>query len=270
MTINIKNKKFSVILLILLYILLSVPNSIIASVDKEGVVANGKVIFFQAVPYESFPKGVQDILPENPNYNVILIKDISSPEKTAVIYQGDIFYSNDFIKVEDITTSMYTDPHILPFVDEPFNKLIIGKVSKVKYGGTIIEYLASNNLSLLIVISKLIFYIGGLLIIISVSYILCNSLDIWNIPGVLSSYSFQFIIINILSTLNRDHVIAERYTSSLTDVIVVPFGYLMVLFIPLTIFTKRYVATEKGELFICKMYQYQNRLIKPILSIFNK
>ncbi len=270
MPIKMTNKKFFAAILILLYVLLLIPNSIVASVDKEGFVANGKVINAQTVSYQSFPDGIQDILPNKPNYNVVLIKDISSSEKAAIIYQGDLYSPEDFIKVEDMTTYMYTDPHILPFIEEPFNKLIIGKVDKIEYGGEIIEYLISNNLTLFVVISKLIFYIGGLLIIISLSFIFRGSFEIWNIPGVLSSYSFQFFTINILSTLNQEYLIAERYSPSITDILVVPFGYIFILFIPLTIIIKKYEATDKSENLIYKVFQFQMRLMKPIISIFNK
>ncbi|VVB84503.1 Uncharacterised protein [uncultured archaeon] len=268
---KVSKKQFFAAILICLYLLLLIPNSIVASVDKESIVVNGKVISAQTVPYASFPKGIRDVLPEKPDYNVVLIKDLESPEKTAIIYRGELFSPNDYVKVEDITTNMYTDPHVLPFVDEPFNTLIIGKADKVKAGAGIIDLLTSKNLIFLVAISKIFFLVGGLLIILALSYIFSGtSIEMWILPGILSTYSFQFFIINILTILNRDYVIAERYTPSLTEILVVPFSYLFIFSIPLTFYIKKHETTEKGEILISKANQFQLRLMKPIISMFSK
>jgi len=264
------NKKILAGILIILYIILIIPYCIVSSVDKKDIMENGIVISSQKVSYESSPKGIQDIIQYSNDYNLIVIKDIYSPTKSAVIYKGDQYSPNDFIKIGDITTDLYVDSHYLSFVDRSFNKLIVGKVDKVKYGGGLIEFLAINKLIFLISISKIIFLIGGLLIIVVLGLIFAEMLDIWSIPGVLSIYSFQFFILNTLSILNQENVIASRLTPTIVDTLIFPFGYLFILFIPITIIIRKYEATPNGEKLIDKIFQYQALQIKSFISIFHK
>ncbi len=265
-----KSKFIAGIFLIVLYIIFLLPYSIVSSVDKEDIVKNGIVVSSQTIQYQSFPRGIQDILPNKTDYNLIIIKKVDSPEKSALIFEGDQYLPNDFVKVEDLTTDIYIDSHILSTVDKPFNKLIIGKLNKVTYGGDYIEYLTANKLTFLIALSKAFFYLGGLLIIIVISLLFTGRLEMWTIPGVLSSYSFQFFIINTLSILNQGDVIATRLTPSIIDNLVVPFGYLFIILIPVTVFIKKYEDTNKGQQMLFKLFQYQIQVAKSFISIFKK
>lgn len=264
------NGKLVAGILIVLYIILIIPYSIVSSVDKKDIMENGIVVSSQQVSYESFPKGIQDIIQYPNDYNLIVIKDVYSPTKSAVIYQGDQYSPNDFIKIEDINTDLYIDSHYLSFVDKSFNKLITGKVDQVKYGGGLIEFLAYNKLTFLISISKIVFYIGGFFIVFALGSIFAEVFDIWSVSGVIGSYSFQFFIINTLSLLNQENVIAARLTPSIVDALIVPFGYLFILFIPITIIIKKYEATANGEKLIYSLFQSQIRLKRYFISKFSK
>ena len=106
MFIKISNKKFIAGILIGLYVLSIIPYSIASSVEKKGTIVSGIVETTKKISYQSFPKGIQDILPYRTDYSLIIIKEVDSPEKSAVIFQGDLYSPNDFIKVQDITTDL--------------------------------------------------------------------------------------------------------------------------------------------------------------------
>lgn len=252
-------KKYSkntfIFLIAVIYFLLLIPNITVSNAGDSGIIIEG-----QYVPFQSFPRDIQDLLLNQDGYYILILEDLSSGEQLAVISEDMPYNEGSFVRVSDSTHEWYSDSHVLfSMVSQPFNKIIIGKIGEAEMGGWIVDLIVQLDMSgIILPLSAIDFLIGGFLYIIILSYLIKGTVAVWNIPGILSCYSFQFFYLNIDAILNQVEI----------DEISMIFGVLFLVLLPFTIWLYRYEETEDGNQKIYELYISNKKIFSEIKNKF--
>lgn len=254
--IGIKSKLLALIA-ITFYLSLLVPTIIISNTGESGIILES-----QSVQYQSIPRDIQDLLPHQGDYYITIIDDLSSKERYAVISEQMWYGEGRFVRVGDITNEWYSDSRIFSsMVSQPFDKVIIGEIEEVNMGGWFVEAIVQSDTEedIILILSSIDVLIGGLFLILILSVLLKGSVALWNIPGIMSCYTFQALCASVVALLNQ---------TDIDDKTQMILGTLFVVLIPLTIWLQRYEETEEGEQKIYELYMKNKKIISEIKNKF--
>lgn len=255
----LQNKKLLTILIIVIYLILLVPYIIASNAGESGVVIENRMM-----DVHSLPNDIQDLLIyKNYSYNVILIEDPAtdveklgskSVKERKAIISKERQEKGSFVRIDDITTDIYVTSYKI--IDQPFEKLIIGDVKKAKFADAIEimnnglqqlnDYLSDDifNISQIVAISKVDFYVGGLLFVLVLSFLFHRMFALWNIPAIATLYSFQFFLTMVVGFLNKLKI----------EQSILIFGFIFIPMLPLTFWMKGYEESESGKQKILRLY----------------
>lgn len=244
--------KLLALMVIACYLLLLAPTVILSNAGESGIVLES-----QSVQYQSIPRDIQDLLPHQNEYHITIIDDPASEEQYAVISKQMPYHEGSFVQVNDPTSEWYSDSHILSsIVHHSFDRVIIGKVEEVGVGGGFAETVVQEDI--LRILSSIDFLVGGFFLIMILSVLSTGSVALWNVPGIVSCYSFQFFCTSAVASLNQVDV----------DEIYMAFGLLFVVLIPLTIWLQRYEESDKGQQKIYEVYTEHKRILSKLKAKF--
>jgi len=219
---------------IICYLLLVVPYIVHTNLGDSGIVREIKRIEAQ-----SMPDDIKDVFGrEKESYTVLMVQDTISKRSFAVILTKNAHVTDSVVRVSDRIIDWHVDWHGLDFFGRRYDDLIVGEVQNPSATATLIETILSSRFgSTLFSISKAVFHLGALVLIIYISFLFYNRPALWNIPAVLTCYSFV--------------VFWDNRTANLYQVVVPDmmryFGYMFLILLPLTIKLWRYEESEKGR-----------------------
>jgi len=264
-----ESKKLLTIFILIIYLILLVPYIITSNAGESGVVIEN-----QRMDVHSIPNDIQDLLIyKNNSYNAILIEDpVTNVEKLEgksakerkVIISTESQEKGTFVRIDGITTDIYVTSYNI--IDQPFDKMIIGDAKKAKFAdviGSINNELENLNkyfsddifdISQIVGISQLDFYIGGLLVVLILSFLFHRMFAIWNIPAIATLYSFQFFLTIIVEFLNKMKI----------EKSILIFGFMFILMLPLTLWMKRFEESENGKQKIFRLYAKNKEIFSKI------
>ena len=261
MNIETKQKQKRIILVIFLflcYFVLLAPYIVHTNLQEADV---GIVGDLKIVPVQSLPEDIQDMV-FGEECTVILVEDSISDKKTVVITEKSAhsshIYKSNVIVVADKIIEWHVDWHAYKqyFFDDRFSVLIVGDVEEVGGMESFVEgVLYSSFGSPIFSLSKVIFLLAPLLLIIYVTFSFRNRFYLWNIAAILALYSLEVFVFNMVGSV---HHIA---TFGLWKY----FGYLFVLLIPFTFFFSRYEESEEGQREIKKKCDKIEELIARLI-----
>lgn len=239
--------------------MLLIPYIIVSNAGEAGIVIEG-----QKIDVKSLPDDIQDILiQKNDYYNIILLEfPIAEVTKLngQITKERKLVLSNEnqtdgsFVRIEDVTTTVYVTSYNI--FNKSFEKLIIGDVKTAGFG-VIIEDINNYKMTPILTLSKIDFFGGGLLAVLILTFLLHKMVALWNIPAIISCYSFQVFLANFIAYMNGLEL----------GKITVIFGLLFIPSLPLILKLKAFEETKEGKQSIYELY-IKNK--KIILNIKNK
>lgn len=256
----LKNKKILSVLIISIYLIFLIPYIIASNSGETGIVLED-----QKIDYNSLPDDIQDLLIyKSESYNTILIedqitkvkdlKDQVAKEKKLIISQ-ETQKIGSFIGVDNIESDTYVPNNIITTINQSFDRLIIGNPKKVKFG-EIIEVLNYYDIApIILAFSKIDFLVGGMLVVLFLTYLRQGMIALWNIPAMITCYSFQFFLVNIISSMNKLQV----------ESIPLFFGFLFIPLLLLAIKTMRFEETSEGKQRILELYKYNKKILNELI-----
>ena len=254
-----RKKVILVIFLFLCYFLLLTPYIVHTNLNEVDV---GVVKDLKIVPVQSLPEDIQDVAAFNDECTVLLVEDSISGVKTVVITEKSLhslhIYKDDVVEITDKIIEWYVDWHAYKqyFFDDSFSILIVGDVEQISTLESFIEQvLYSSYGSPIFSLSKLIFALAPLLLILFISFSFRKRFYLWNISAILALYSFEVFIYNMVGSM---HSITVSDTWKY-------FGYLFLVLFPFTFFFSRYEESEEGQRGIKVYYE---RITELIASLF--
>lgn len=253
------------VLIIMFYLILMVPYTIISNAGETGIVIEN-----QKISVDSLSTDIQDLLiNKKDSYNIVLIEDVYPKqinqitlERNQVAKERKIILSREtqekgsFVRIDSMTTYMYITYNAIPALNKSFEKLIIGDTKKARFG-KIIEIISRYNLTPILILSKIDVLAGGFLVVLLLSFLLHRTIALWNIPAIITCYSFQSFLANIVSGMNQLEV----------DSTYLLFG---LLFVPALLFVfklKTFEETIDGRKRICELYEFNIKILKKIIRI---
>ncbi len=269
----LRNKKILLFLIIIVYLLSLVPYIIASNAGEAGIIIKN-----QKIDKDSLPNDIQDLLVyKEDSYNLILLEDPATKvielgslkiNERKLILSNKTVEMNRFVRVENMTTDIYVTSYNI--INQQFDKLIIGDPTEAEFGsiietinyyiGMINSYSSSAILTIsdIVIISKVAFYAGGLLIVLILAFLINRMFALWNIPAIAAAYSFQFFLADLTSLLNKVDVDDSHMI----------FGFIFIILIPLTVWMKSYEKSEKGMRRIHELYTKNQKILLKIKSKF--
>jgi hypothetical protein len=236
-----------------------IPYIVASNAGEAGIVIENN-----RIDVNSLPVDIQDLLIYKKDiYNVILIEDpinlVSKPngqvarERKLVISRKSQ-EKGSFVRVDDITSNIYVSHNIIPDINSPFEKQIIGDTTKAGFG-KIMEIINYYNIPVL-VLSKIGFFAGGLLVVLILTFLLYRMIELWNIPAMITCYSFQIFLANLVMGINHLQVDSTNLL----------FGFLFIPGVLLTFKTKTFEETVEGRQKIHEIYKFNVKIFKKIIG----
>ena len=259
---NIETKQKRIILVIFLflcYFVLLAPYIVHTNLNEVDA---GVVNDLKTASVQSLPEDIQDVV-FSEECTILLVEDSISGMKTVVITEKTPhslhIYKGDMIEVTDKIIAWHVDWHAYRqyFFDDRFSILIVGDVEQISAIESSIEKILSSRLgSPIFSLSKLIFALAPLLLILYISFSFKKRFQLWNIAAILALYSFEVFISNMVGSMH--HITSSGMGKY--------FGYLFVLLIPFTFLCSRYEGSEEGQRGIREYYEKIAELIARLLS----
>jgi len=236
---NVINKKSNsykryFILIILLYIFFLIPFIIHSSIDNIVII---KAI--KNIDAKDIPSDIKDIIKDTKsNYDILLVQDVLSKRLSAVIPDLGNYEEGSVVYLSSIRLELFVDWHSINLIKSPYKKLIIADIQRISPVEEFIERLLSTYFGKFIfMFSKVMFYIGPMLLIFQISHMLNQKLSIWMLIGALSCYSFEFFISNMIADLHGIEVSDMWHY----------FGYSFIIALPLTIKMFYFESNPEGQ-----------------------
>jgi hypothetical protein len=239
--------------------MLLIPYIIASNAGEAGIVIENN-----RIDANSLPVDIQDLLTyTNDTYNAILIEDpinLVSEPNGQVVRERKLVISRitqekgSFVRVDDITTNIYVSHNIIPDINSTFEKQIIGDTTKAGFD-KIIEIISYYNIPIL-VLSKIGFFAGGFLVVLTLTFLLYGKIELWNIPAMITCYSFQIFLANLIMGMNHLQVDS---TSLL-------FGFLFMPGVFLIFKIKAFEETAEGRQKIHEIYKFNVNIFKKIIG----
>lgn len=253
MKIETKQKRILVILLFLCYFVLLTPYVVHTTLNEVDA---GIVNDLKTVSVQSLPADIQDVAAFNDECTVLLVADSISGIKKVIITEKSPqslgVSKGDVVEVTDKIIEWYVDWHAYQFFDKKFDALIVGDVGQIGTVEASIERILSARLgSTIFSISKVIFALAPLILILYISYSFRKRFYLWNILAILALYSFEVFIFTMVGGMR--HIAMAGIWKY--------FGYLFVVLIPFTFFFLRYEESEEGQKRIKGYYEKITELI---------
>ena len=253
MKIETKQKRILVFVLFLCYFVLLTPYVVHTTLSEVDA---GIVNDLKTVSVHSLPADIQDVAAFNEECTVLLVADSISGIKKVIITEKSSHSldvsKGDVIEVTDKIIEWYVDWHVYQFFDKKFDTLIVGDVGQISAIEASIEKILSSRLgSTIFSISKLIFALAPLLLVLYISYSFRKRFYLWNILAILALYSLAVFIFTMVGSMH--HVAIGGIWKY--------FGYLFVVLIPLTFLFFRYEESEEGQRGIKEFYDKIAKLI---------
>jgi hypothetical protein len=222
----------------------------------ETKVDAGIVNDLKTVSVQSLPADIQDVAAFNDECTVLLVADSISGIKKVIITEKSPqslgVSKGDVVEVTDKIIEWYVDWHAYQFFDKKFDALIVGDVGQIGTVEASIERILSARLgSTIFSISKVIFALAPLILILYISYSFRKRFYLWNILAILALYSFEVFIFTMVGGMR--HIAMAGIWKY--------FGYLFVVLIPFTFFFLRYEESEEGQKRIKGYYEKITELI---------
>jgi len=259
------SKKILSVLIIIVYLTVLFPYTIVSNAGEAGIIVED-----QRVDVNSLPNDVQDILiNKKDSYNIILIEDLITNEKYQIaentyqiakqrklVLSGETQEKGSFIKVNNITNDIYIAYDGIQGINQSFDKLVIGDVKKAKFGG-IIE-LIHHKLPAILTLSAIDSLAGGLLLVLVLTVLFHRMVALWNIPAIITLYSFQTLLANLIAGMNKLEIEPLNRL----------FGFLFIVALPLTFKLKTFEESIGGKQHILDLYQFNIKIVKKVLNKF--
>lgn len=260
-----QNKKMLSIFIVIIYLLLLIPYTIISNAVETGIVIDN-----QRIAPDSLPNDVQDILKNDVGFYNILLIEYPIPEvneyqtfanpaiegqlgkEKKLVFSNEAQGKGSFVRID----SMKTDARVRTFtiLNYSFDKLIIGDAKKAAFGG-IIETISNHNMTPIISLSKTDTLVGVLLVVATLTFLLERRMvALWNIPAILLGYSFQIFLGDMVGMLNSMKIDPQYLL----------FGFLFIPVLPLTLWLHEYEKTEQGKQKIYDIYINNNKFLSKI------
>jgi ASC-1-like (ASCH) protein len=255
MKIETKQKRIIVVFfLFLCYFVLLAPYIVHTNLNEVDV---GMINDLKTVSVQSLPEDIQDVI-FSEECTVLLVEDSISGRKTVIVTEKSPhsrhIYKGDVIEITDKIIEWYVDWHAYKqyFFDDSFSVLIVGDVEQISASESFIEeILSSSSGSPIFSLSKAIFALAPLLLILYISFSFKKRFYLWNIIAILALYSLEVFISNMVGSMH--HItISDMWKY---------FGYLFLVLIPFTFFFSKYEESEEGQRGIKKFYDKIAELI---------
>ncbi len=256
----LQNKKILSVLIISIYLIFLIPYIIASNSGEAGIVLEN-----QKIDYNSLPDDVQDLLIyKKESYSAILIEDQITKvmdlkgqvakEKKLILSQ-EAQETGRFIGIDNIESDTYVPNNIIPTINQSFDRLIIGDPKKVKFG-EIIEVINYYNVAFILALSKIDFLVGGMLVVLFLTYLRQKMVASWNIPAMITCYSFQFFLVNIIASMNKLQV----------ESIPLLFGFLFIPLLPLAFRIMMFEETSEGKKRILELYKNNKKTLNGLIG----
>jgi len=240
-----KKKVTLVIFLFICYFALLIPYIVHTNLSEVNV---GIVINLKTTPVQALPNDIRDVV-FSEKCTVLLLEDGISGTKTVVVTEKSSSYihKGDVMVVTDKIIDWYVDWHAYKefFFDDSFNSLIVGEAERVNTVESFIEEMLFSSFgSPIFSLSKVIFLLAPILLILYVSFSFKRRFYLWNILAILALYSLEVFISNIVGSMH-DIVISDTWKY---------FGYSFLILVLFTFFFGRYEESEEGQKKIKEYY----------------
>jgi hypothetical protein len=235
--------------MVILYLVLLMPYMVALNSGESGI-----VVSTQQIDIASLPTDVQDLIPyKNLQYNAIVYDDQiysvknlkgQSLKERKLVLSTRPAQNGEFIRADNIIINIYAPTNLIPVTNQTFDKLIIGDTTKVEFGG-IIEIINKLKINPVLVASQIDFLIGGLLVILVLTFVFDKAVALWNIPGIITCYSFQYFIAGRIASANHLE----------TDLILLLFGLLFIPAFYVTFKVREFEGSYEGRKQISGLYR---------------
>lgn len=257
------SKKIISVIIICIYLSLLVPYAIVSNAGKAGI-----VIDTQEISTNSLPDDIQDLLMNKKDYyNILLIEDQITLEKKQIaqdrnqitkerilVLSEGTQEKNSFVKIDKIAIDVRVTSNLIPAINQSFDRLIIGETKKAELGD-LIEMISYYNLTPILTLSSINFLAGGFLLVLILSFLFHRMVALWNIPAIITVYSFQLFLSNLIAGMNQLEI----------EFIYRLFGILFIPALFLIFKLKKLEDTEEGKEKISRLYKHNINFIKKII-----
>jgi len=246
------------LLLVIGYLILLVPYLIAANSGESGIVKD-----VRTTDAASLPSDIQDLLvSKDTPYYMVLIEDPIHSVKNAngqiskeikLVFSTDPVKVNEYVRVDSTLTNFHAPSNIVPISGQTYDTIIIGDAKEVAFG-VVVEVMNTLGLAPLLFVSQIVYLLGGLILVMVLSYLLGRVPALWNIPAIVTCYSFQFFLASRIANMNHIE----------TDFAILFFGLLFLPALVLTIWVRRAEETNEGSRFIYGLYKRNVELFGSI------
>jgi len=251
MKIGDRGKAGLALVILFCYPLLLMPYIVHTNIKDCGIVKESKVI-----PLDSLPEDIQDVIAFKPNCAVLLVEQSVSRIRAAII-TDKLQKPGTVIEVTDKIIDWYVDWHEYRFFDRSFKVLIVGQVQPLGPLESFVETILSLRFgSAIFSLSKMVFFVGPLLLIVYLTLFFKHRFYLWNVPAVISLYSLGIFMGNMVGGAHQ-MVISDYWRY---------FGYLFMPLIPLTFLFSKYEESEEGGR---QIRRYWNKMLETIDRLFH-
>jgi hypothetical protein len=204
----------------------------------------------QKTRMDSLPNDIKDLLlDKKDNISLILIEDQIPKERNQIAFERkqvalerklviseEMQEKETFVKIDNITTYMYLTYNKIPPMNQSFDKLIVGDPNKVEMG-EVIEVINHYGLTPILSLSYYNYLAGWIIVVLVLTIIIHRKVALWNVPAMITCYSFQFFLGNLVAYFNDIKV----------DRLYLVFGFLFIITLPLTFMLKKFEESSAGK-----------------------
>lgn len=243
-----------IVLVILMYIIIfPIPYIIHTNLDNAGI-----VIQSTEIPLKSLPRDIQELCNLRGIYKPhrLIVKHVE-PERITLVISSKSYQVGTVVEMFDFIANWIVDWRDFNFANQPFDKLVISDLKQLGYHESLIERMLFNTQGTigLFTLSKVTYYGGPVLFILCLTILVQRRLALWNIPALISSYSFQVWVQNLLAFGHKLHVATE----------LTYFGYVFVALFPASIYAWHFERSPGGR-YVAKRMKSLSRSLGLILD----
>lgn len=238
----------------IIYMILLSPYLVASNSGDSGLVTS-----VQQINIDSLPTDIQDLIPyKNQQYYAIIVVDEMSSVKDLkgqiskerkLILSPQPAQINEFVRADNVLIDIYAPTNLIPVTDQAFDTLIIGDANPVGFGG-VIEICNDLKIAPILLVSRIVFYIGAFILVLGFSLIYYKHIALWNIPALITCYSFQFFMASRIASVNHLE----------TDMLPLLFGFIFLPALYLALRVEAFEESRDGKKYISHIYRENIRV----------
>jgi len=219
---------------VVIFVFLLIPYLIHANLDNVGV-----VIYCNETTLESLPEDIQEIcmLRGFVTPVVLLVKHLR-PTYVTMVIALEKFSLGTVVEMSEYVVNWRVDWRDFNLADQNFERFAIANVGKLDPFESSIETLLLTKTGLIVhELSRINFYAGSILVVLSATLLIQGRLALWNLPAIFGCYSFQVWRLNVIANKHHLYVASEwKY-----------FGYYFIILIPLALYLWYFELSPGGR-----------------------